>query len=757
MPKSSIPDSSCIGANNISDSHNSSKKWFTKISLLPKKLKNGKSSSTLSNALQNAKKNSTLEGPLKLSQCDNNISVQTMYEPSGENNTVHTNESLLTQVSQLTLNSTKNENTLNADSQSNDPAIYISPVDGCTPLNDSNTNVNDNETTYNNNINTPSKNINIRRKNASRLKPAGYGHRRSTSDYVNVPSHRIRSYSDAPVPMQPFTAFDEDYNSDTRSYEIARNLRHHQPLNVEKDSDFYEVRTPVVTTHHTPKDTSSLTTPSNTIIEKMSLRQQYPHNKSTSETTTPVLKPFECHTSSGNGGNNGDHLKLSKIIEAMQSKDCGNMTAKEFALAVGITIYSDDSDVSGDEYDQEDKNSVCTISSTLSQLTANGKIPTPDEIYTALSNKSINRQKRKHSAPILNLEMFNPPTPGETQQKASSCCQTFKNEHSVNGQKPRIAGGLPHKVSNPTLERRLPPCISTTNKSNESNLTYVTSKYSSSSSVLSSQSGNTTSYMDLPENDYDSYCSSSSYLQQSMNGVLNSCSPDIINKNNISTTFYSLPRVTFNSTNVNKNTSITASKSTNSIPNNSAFLSSNYNCYRDLGKATSRCHSRLASSLSNNNSPSSSVKKSSPISQNLSPTLPPPDFSVRSAASSIASSISSTNAEVNANDMNVSDAHNMYINAKTIAIDRTTPSPTPCNIYPTSSSWSNSTNDLDHLRFTSMPSSSSIKPGQTNVLKSKKSLENKVEVYTKGRFTITHETYNHRRTPSAHKFEVEKN
>jgi hypothetical protein len=690
MPKPSHTENS---SGTTTDSH--TKKWFTKISLkIPKKLKNQKNASSLTNALNNAKKNNNVESPTKLSQCDTCTSNQTIYD-SGETNSISGN-TLITQTSQLTIDSMKNENTLNSN---NTPIICISDISKDT--------------------NTPSRNIDINNNTTScsinrsyGLRPSGQGHRRSTSDYINTPINRPRSYSDTPAPVRPFNMYyDDEYLNDTKSYEIPRNIR------LQKDLEYCD-KTPVITSQNTPVDTSNFPTPSNTITAKVN------SHINTSAGNTPVLRHREVVPS------HTPENKFSDFVEAMQNKTCDNMTAKEFAMAVGISIRDEDSDSEG-EYDSEDKNSICTLSSTLSQLTANGKVPTANEIYNALSIKSLGRQKRKQSAPILNLGMFNPPTPGECMKSASSC-HSFKNE--LNSPL-RAMGDLSHKSSNPKLDKRLPPCISTS-KSNESNLTCVASKYSSTSSIHSSHSNNTATYNPEIDNDYDSYCSSTSYLQQSMNG-----SPEL-NKNNISTTFYSLPRVSFHS-NVN-NSPIAASKSTNSIPN-SNFYVPNCNSYRDMGVGCGgRRHSRVSSSISIN-SQSSSVKKSpSPISISPSPTLPNSNSYLN---------ISSPNANVNsyANKTSAIDAQNMYINSKTIATSTTTraintPSPTNSNVYPTSSSWSNGLNDIDNLRFTSK---ATIFP--------KHKTENKVEVYTKGRFTITHETYNHNRTASSHKFEIEKN
>ncbi|ORX50684.1 hypothetical protein BCR36DRAFT_404306 [Piromyces finnis] len=728
MPKSTQKENS--SGITTTDSH--SKKWFSKIALkIPKKLKNGKNTSSLTSALNHAKRNNSFEGLTKLSQqqCDNSMSNQTIYETSEEINSTST-KTLIAKTSQLTIHSVKKNNSLNSDISSNPlspptPLIRISsiPIESKNELKDTNTQtktVDTNNNTYLNNLTSTTGHCHC--------------HRRSSSDYINTPVQRPRSYSDTPVPVpvHPSTTlyYDDDngLTTDTaKSYEIPKNLRQLQ-LDMVKENYLYDKdleilnKTPVTTTRHTPIDTSNFTTPSNTITEKMT------SNQSTSVVNTPVLKHHENATPST------PDRRLNSIIEAMQNKTCDNMTAKEFALAVGINICSDDSD-SEDEDDNEDKNSICTLSSTLSQLTANGKIPTPNEIYNALSIKSLGRQKRKHSAPILNLDMFNPPAPGECAKSASSC-QSFKNEINKCCQRP--IRDLSRKTSNPKIERKLPSCISTL-KSTESNLTCVANKNTSESSIYSSYSGNTTSFVsDLADCDFDSYCSSTSYLQQSMNG-----SPDI-NKNNISTTFYSLPRVAFHST-VN-NSPIAASKSTNSIQT-SNFYTTNYNHYRDMGvNNNSRCHSRISSSISIS-SQSSSIKKgpSSPISVTPSPVLFP----------MAKSSINVANTNINVNKSNVNDTQNMYINSNTIAASISKPIhssfPNKSNVYPTSSSssssWSNEMNDTEKLCLTQ----------KTTVAPKMIKTENKVEVYTKGRFTITHETYNHSRSASSHKFQVEKN
>jgi len=702
MPKPHVENSSGV----TTDSH--SKKWFTKISLkIPKKLKNQKNASTLTNALNNAKKNNALDSPTKLSQCDNSISNQTIYENLGETNSISSN-TLIAQPTQLTIES-KNENTLNSN---NTPVICISTIS-----NDSTVD-NDTNNTLTKNIDINSNTVcSIRRSNG--LGPSSRGHRRTSSDYINTPAQRPRSYSDTPVPVHPSVLYyDDDY--DTKSYEIPENLRQQNKESYyhEKDLDLYD-KTPVITTHNTPIDTSNFPTPSNTV--KVRSRRQ---NESAGN--TPVLRHHEVVPS------HTPENKYNDFVDTMQNKSCDKMTAKEFAMAVGLRICAENSDSEDDDC-EDDKNSICTLSSTLSQLTANGKVPTANEIYNALSVKSLGRQKRKQSAPILNLDMFNPPTPGECLKSASSC-HSFKTD--LNSPCPRAMGDLSHKSSNPKLEKRLPPCISTS-KSNESNLTCVASKYSSTSSIHSSHSGNTTSYIDLPDNDCDSYCSCTSYLQQSMNG-----SPEL-NKNNISTTFYSLPRVTFHSA-INSSP-ITASKSTNSIPTSSNFYVPNYNSYRDMG-CSGRRHSRVSSSISIN-SQSSSVKKapSSPISVTPSPTLP----SSNSSYLNISSPNANANINTNANKTSAIDAQNMYINSKTIATSTTTRAintPSPTN-YPTSSSWSNGLNDIENLRLTA----------KNPVVPKQAKNENKVEVYTKGRFTITHETFSHSRKASTHKFQVEKN
>ncbi|OUM57073.1 hypothetical protein PIROE2DRAFT_65208 [Piromyces sp. E2] len=646
-----------------------SKKWFTKISLkIPKKLKNGKNASNLTNALNNAKKNNTLERQLK--QSDNK---QITFESKGETNSVSSN-TLITQTSQLTISS-KNESTINSEST---PVIRISTIS--TESNEDDANA------ISRNMDINSNTVcSIKRSNG--LIPYGHGHCRSISDYAGIPFQRPRSYSDTPVPrpIQSTTSYyDDDYMNDTKPFDVPKGERKSQ-LGMVKENYYHEKdidlcdKTPVLTTNNTPIDTSNFPTPSNTITPKDNAQQ------STSAGNTPVLKHQEVAPS------RAPSRKFNNVVELMQCKPCDNMTAKEFALAVGISIR--DSDSEDEDYDS-DRNSISTLSSTLSQLTANGKVPTADEIYNAVSFNSLNRQKRKHSAPILNLDMFHPPAPGECMKSASSC-HSFKSE--LNNHCPRAMGDLSHKSSNPKFEKRLPLKISTL-KSTESNLTCVASKYSSASSIQSSHSGNTTTFIpDLPDNDCDSYCScGSSYLQQPMNS-----SPDI-NKNNISTTFYSLPRITLHSP-------INPSKPTN---------------HRDKGIG-GRHHNRISSAISINSQSSNKKIPSSPATP--SPTL--------------------QNASLS--KMNDIEAHNMYINSKTIATSSrpiNTPSPINSNKYPTSSSWSNGLNEIENLRFT-----------PKNAVKKQVNSENKVEIYTKGRFTITHETYSHKRKASTHKFQVEKN
>jgi len=820
MPKTNIGS----GLNNETHS-SSSKKWFTKISLkIPKKLKNGKSASTLTNALNASKKNNnnTLNIPSPLSkQCnpDTSLSNQTICD-SNENVSIssgsflNNKDGLSTQSSQLTINTTKNEATTNEDTNLTTPIICISPSD-IEPLNTQFKNLNIHNLTSSSS--TFSGDIN--RSNATRSpSPRMKTHFRFSSDQFNTPIQRPRSYSDTPVPVHPSILYNEDdFVNENKSYEAPRNSNHveiklgkenyyhfannddnHTKNMNTMDMDIYDMKTPILSTQsiHTthsnnslgPADLSNLTSPSNTISGKVGSNKQ-----STSVATTPVLKRQD------NYYNQDSHSFITKttptpdrkligLIESMQNQKCEDMTAKEFALAVGIDINST-SDSSDDEDDEgEDKNSVCTLSSTLSQLTANGKVPTADEIYNALSIKSLGRQRRKHSAPILNLEMFIPPTPGEC-QKSGSCNQSIKsNVSGASGKsfQQRVMEKLNHKVSNPKLEKRLPPFISTTNKSNESGSTYVANanantttittnlKSSYPSSIHSSHSGNTTTYMsDLPENDYDSYCSCSSYLQQSMinNGAI---SFDNIGKNNITTTFYSLPRVKFHSScssNNNNSSPIIPSKSTNSIPTSNIHISNYNNTYRDMGGMGMVCngrrHSRVASSISGN---SQSSKKVSP---------PSPSFPINHSNPMNTTTTINANAKLNSNaitSINASkinnntttnintDHHNMYINSKTIAITNvsstvtSTPSPTTPNIC--STSWSNGLSDIDNLRLAGM-SANKTKPSKPVEILSKShdniTSTSNIKVYTKGRFTITHEHYNHKRSSSTHKFQIEKN
>lgn len=735
------------------DTHSStSKKWFSKISLkkIPKKLKNGKTTSTLTNALNASKKNNnTLDIPEPLSKCnpDNSISNQTICD-SSENNSLSSGsflnikDGLSTQSSQITINTTKNETMFDEDSNSqrSTPIICISPSNA-EPLNTQYRNMDIN------NITSSSSNIcmDINRRNHIKLRPV---HRRTSSDeHFNTPVQRPRSYSDTPVPVHPSILY-ADVDDDEFINEIPRNLKkdNYYLKDMDMDMEMYDIKTPILTA-----------TPSNGKAGKTSGSLQ-----TTSVATTPVLKHHNHNYSHSHSHEDQDNFssytkttptpdrKLIGMIEAMQNKNCGNMTAKEFALAVGININDSEDE---DEEEDEDNNSVNTISSTLSQLTANGKVPTPNEIYNALSVKNY-RQKRKHSASLLNLEMFIPPSPNECHNKMGSSNQSIKSEISgVSGTSgkscSRAMGDLNHKISNSKLEKRLPP---TTNKSNGSGSTYVvnsnnnynyisnsnsTTKFSSASSIHSSHSGNTTTYMsDLPENDYDSYCSSNSYLQQS---IMNSGGAypiyENIGKNNVSTTFYSLPRVKFHSCN-NSNNSISASKSTNSIPASNIYIS-NYNAYRDMGGIgchnRRHSHSRVASSISIN-SQTSSVKKVSP---------PSPSINLNNANSKLNSNaINSINASKLNNNLNNSDHHNMYINSKTIAISNASsavnccPSPTTPNVC--STSWSNGLSDIDNLRLAASTSKPKDSCSQDD--------NNSIKVYTKGRFTITHEHYNHNRT-----------
>jgi hypothetical protein len=94
------------------------------------------------------------------------------------------------------------------------------------------------------------------------------------------------------------------------------------------------------------------------------------------------------------------------------------------------------------------------------------------------------------------------------------------------------------------------------------------------------------------------------------------------------------------------------------------------------------------------------------------------------------------------------------------------------NNYTTPSSWSNGLSDLDNLRLaykppttnppiTNINTTTTTTPSSNAITSSTKSIEliptkeKKVEVYTKGRFTITHETFLQHST-SNHKFHIEK-
>jgi len=685
MPKlNSLENATSTGTN--SETH--SKKWFTKISLkIPKKLKNGKSTSTLSNAINNAKKNSTIDST---TQWENTMSNQTIYDPSGEN-TYLSNGTQFTQTSQLTLNNnTKNENTINTDTSS----IINIPVES-----KQQNEIIEEDTFQSIKLNLRNRQ---RRMTSSRLKPLD--HRRSSSDHVSSQNHRPRSYSDVQTPLQSTSLYsfndddDDEYISESREFgESRKNIPHLKIVKenyyFENDLDLCDVKTPIVT-KNTPIDTSNVTSSSNTIMEKLS------STKNTNATSTPVLRPNR---------NVNSHDKFSKFIEAMQNKSCDSMTAKEFAMAVGITIRSDD-DCSDDEYD-DDTNSICTLSSTLSQLTANGKVPTANEIYNALSIKSSYRQRRKQSAPILNLEMFNPPTPGECRRPSCSS-QSLKNFSRSN------------EYSNQKLEKKGIPTYKSTVKSNESNLTCV----ASTSSIHSSHSGNTTSYIsDLPDSDYDSVCSNCSIVQHSINNT-----PDFSGNNNITTTFYSLPRNDLQA-NVKKSKPITASKSTNSIPVNNYYSFNTHRGEVGIISSNSRHHSRVATSISNSQSQSKSINSS-------------PNLNTTNLLN-----ISTTGA-------NISDNHYMYKNSKSIpnnnsSVTSNNPSPTLGYKYPTSYSWSNGLNDTPKPRLSSTPTTITFTRTKRTIDRTK---PKKVEVYTKGRFTITREVYNHNPSTSSHIFQVER-
>jgi len=747
MPKTNIGS----GLNNETHS-SSSKKWFTKISLkIPKKLKNGKSASTLTNALNASKKNNnnTLNIPSPLSkQCnpDTSLSNQTICD-SNENVSIssgsflNNKDGLSTQSSQLTINTTKNEATTNEDTNLTTPIICISPSD-IEPLNTQFKNLNIHNLTSSSS--TFSGDIN--RSNATRSpSPRMKTHFRFSSDQFNTPIQRPRSYSDTPVPNRASLLYsDDEYISDNKSFESSRNVKTNQKMMkdnyfMDKEYDLYDIKTPVNTIRNKQIDTSSLSTPSNTIIGKHSI-----HN--TSVNTTPVMKHRDFKLSSPVTPDK----KLMDLIE-MQQKSCGNMTAKEFALAVGINYRCSDSDSSDDE---DNENSIETLSSTLSQLTANGKIPTANEIYNALSIKSLGRQRRKHSTPILNLDMFIPPTPEECNRSTSSYSSNdFSN---TNNSSIRTKGSLSHKYSNSKLEKKLPPSISTTNISNDSGSTCVNSKYSSSSSN-SSFSGNTNYMSDLPENEIDSY-------------YMNSCSPELNGKNGVASPFYSLPRVTFHNS-VN-NSSICASKSVNSVPSSNYYIS-NYNSYRDMGIGCNpRRHNRVASCVSinsqsslNKKAPSSPRSLNSTSTRSVTPSPTLQSFLTNANASKLDASKSDVpKPDVPKHDahkldatkldftkIDASDSRNMYINSKTISSNNinsvsNTSSPTNSS-HPISSSWSNGLSAVDYLPLSMIPKVTESSNGDS---------ENQVKVYTKGRFTITHETYGHKRSTSTHKFQVEK-
>jgi len=734
MPKFSYSDSSTLN-----DTH-SSKKWFSKISLkIPKKLKNGKNTSSLSNAIHNEKKNNNLENTEALSKCnpDSNVSVQTIYESSNENTsfssgTFLSKDAVSIHSSQLTINTTKNESTVGSSCLNLDinetPILFISstPSDKTNPEKDTQNKFND--------VNFVSE---------TGLRPDSI--HRSKLNYINTPVLRPRSYSDTPVPNRASLLYsDDEYISDNKSFESSRNVKTNQKMMkdnyfMDKEYDLYDIKTPVNTIRNKQIDTSSLSTPSNTIIGKHSI-----HN--TSVNTTPVMKHRDFKLSSPVTPDK----KLMDLIE-MQQKSCGNMTAKEFALAVGINYRCSDSDSSDDE---DNENSIETLSSTLSQLTANGKIPTANEIYNALSIKSLGRQRRKHSTPILNLDMFIPPTPEECNR--STCSYSSNDFSNTNNSSIRTKGSLSHKYSNSKLEKKLPPSISTTNISNDSGSTCVNSKYSSSSSN-SSFSGNTNYMSDLPENEIDSY-------------YMNSCSPELNGKNGVASPFYSLPRVTFHNS-VN-NSSICASKSVNSVPSSNYYIS-NYNSYRDMGIGCNpRRHNRVASCVSinsqsslNKKAPSSPRSLNSTSTRSVTPSPTLQSFLTNANASKLDASKSDVpKPDVPKHDahkldatkldftkIDASDSRNMYINSKTISSNNinsvsNTSSPTNSS-HPISSSWSNGLSAVDYLPLSMIPKVTESSNGDS---------ENQVKVYTKGRFTITHETYGHKRSTSTHKFQVEK-
>jgi hypothetical protein len=829
MPKSNHSDNSSSGLSTTTDTR-SSKKWFSKISLkIPKKLKNGKGASTLSNTIHNAKKtlksdshshhhhhhNKKLEiTSQSKDDLNNSISDQTIPTSSNETSVTSVTSSdllkndLSIQFSQLTVNSNKSETTVSSSNnlQSATPIISITSEDVEDEENqNTDMTLKDTQTKKFNNLNADHCNFFNNINKVIGLRP-NCGHCRSNSDYINIPIQRPRSYSDTPVPVNLSTLYsDEEYDRSlemqgrSRSNKVAFGmLKNNSHYYNEKDFDLYDdIKTPVIptrTTRHTsPIDDSHFSTPSNTIAGKLSL-----HNN-TSDTNTPVLKHRDVKVTTTNSPSTPDH-KLLDSFDSMTQKSCDTMTAKEFALAVGLNVrYEDDSDSSEDEEDDmENRSTVSNLSAALSQLTANGKIPTANEIYNALSVNSIShRQRRKYSAPILSLDMFIPPTQGECIKSASAAVhptgkpslllnETFNNPNSSNSSSlcQRKFGDLSHKSSHPILERKLPSHISTTNKSNESSSTFINTstsvgsgigagvgtginkRFSSSSSIHSSQSGNTTACVsDLPESDFDSCGSSSSGHQFTM---MNGNSFDGNVKNNISTTFYSLPRMNVHSHPSIK--AISASKSINSISTSNLYASNHTSSYRDKGVNMGmgmnmnmgmsmgmgmNCHGprhHCGNSLSiNTQSFSFKMGPSSPL-------------SISTNCSSLNEDYSPLNT-IPSTKSNVSDTHNRYINSSNPISSIEKPSTTTTTTtttatttikkkttnYPMSSSWSNGLSEIENLRL-----SVKTPTNEPKEVSSSFNNINNVQVYTKGRFTITHETY-HRRSISTHKIEIEKN
>lgn len=707
--------------------------------------------------------------------------------------------------------------------------------------------------------------------NIQREKVIKLGHRRSNSDALPpVSVQRVRSYSTSSIPSH------NNYNKDSQNGNVENDeeaASHNDDLFLKStDNEFNTATATEANSHDVEGDVEEEEAEETGDYHQINPNYGYANrtsqltNDMKSATTITLTTPNNMESSIENSdydpedsihsgiiklqNNAKTNTKLLAAIESMQNQTCGNMTAREFALAVGINVDTDSS--SSDESDddrassyysnsiqnystnnsrnggrrEDDSTSLC---STLSQLTANGKIPTANEIYNALSIRSSGRQRRKHSAPALNLDMFIPPsscsssvsnmstsythstatstkttttpisstttstssstpinpnrysshhpnsaTPpsnqhrinpdqflnenqGEDDENKTNCYPTTnsnsmnhkRSNNKLNGQ--NKFGTLNSTSSNGTLYQNfqpVPPSSILTHHdtynstSNESNVTYVSttpSQYADSvnSSAASIQTYSSSEVATMDEEDIYGSNYSTSYP---LNSILDLGEKA---KNNLTTTFYSLPRVTFsddptgklnNNNNLGGGSHLPPPPSHHFINNGIGVYHGNYPCHMNslgLGLANSNNshipqHRRSPSSISNSSYSSTQSNPNFYISNNNSTTTNAVAASKQRGCNDMAMRQPSPQPQFSSSYLSVNKAQ-------------------------AQSSWTEK----------DMPLAVSIRHPSMPVLRPKKTTtqyahENQVKTYTKGRFTITHETF-HNRKLSCHKFEIEKN